>query len=113
MTEYFIELEYIDKNDNGCKTGICFQCDTNKETKELFESIRLFGTDLKTCDYLIDLKDEESTETIDTIGICKSVFKHITKKEPMTEEQYQNFDKEFWIGLEKMINENVDSLTVK
>ncbi len=96
----FVEFEYIDRNDNGRYTGVGAAAETDEQTRELFESARHFEVPVKTCDFLLDLRNEDR-EILDTIGISKEGFEQLTGRKPLTDEEYINNDIAFWQQIRK------------
>ncbi|MBU1567739.1 MAG: hypothetical protein KJ630_19205 [Proteobacteria bacterium] len=107
----FLEFEYIDKNNDGRKTGFGCEGENDRETRKLFNNAKQFAVPIKTCDFLLDLRDEDRT-IIDTIGISRDGFEKVTGKKPMSDDEYVDFDIQFWQAARRMMEDNSPDMLV-
>lgn len=91
----FMEIIYIDGEDNARQTGLCHSAETNAATFAEFRKWRPFGVDIKQARFLLDYHNAKG-DLSDTIAIDENGFIAITGQQPKTDAEYVNLDADFW-----------------
>ncbi len=91
----YMELIYIDSEDQACQTNLRKSCDTNAITLATFRAYRRFAVDIKRARFLLDYHNARG-DLSDTIPIDEDGFRSITGHEPKTEREYRKIDTDFW-----------------
>ena len=92
----YIEMIFIDADDQARKTGVGAEFETAEETKKAFESIRPEAVDIKVADFLCDLHASDTGELVDTIPISKETFESVTGNKALSNDEYVQFDQDYW-----------------
>jgi len=95
MATSFMELIYIDKDDNARQTGLRRSADTNAATFAEFRRWRPFGVDIKQARFLLDYHNSHG-DLSDTIAVDEAGFRAITGMEPGDDDHYRMVDVRFW-----------------
>jgi hypothetical protein len=95
MAQSFMEMIYIDKEDNARQTGLRRSAETNAATLAEFRRWRLFGVDIKQARFLLDYHNAKG-DLSDTIALDEAGFRSVTGLEPGDDEHYQAVDIRFW-----------------
>jgi hypothetical protein len=91
----FMELIYIDIEDNARQTGLRRSLDTDAATWAEFRSFRRHSVDIKQARYLLDYHNPKG-DCSHTIAIDRAGFKAITGQIPKTNAEYCKIDSDFW-----------------
>lgn len=91
----YLETEYLGTGNQGMKTLVGAEFDTDEEAVAAFESARSRGGSIKTAPFILDLR-EENGDIIDTIGISAETYSHITGEPVLSAEEYKEIDTKYW-----------------
>lgn len=95
MAKSFMELIYIDSDDQACQTNLAYSADSNAATWAEFQRYRRYAVDIKVAKFLLDYHNGKG-DLADTIAIDFEGFTAITGRHPKTEAEYRKIDNEFW-----------------
>jgi len=95
----FIDVTYVAPNGDGYKTGTGMVCETSAETRLAFERVRLAQCGLDHAEFLFDLR-EDSGDILDTAGLMAHAFETITGEKALSEAEYKELDRVFWVSAE-------------
>lgn len=96
----FMELIYIDSDNDARQTNMRAQSATDAETWRLFNSYRVHSVDIKKARFLLDYHNRKG-DLADTIAIDADGFTAITGKQPKTDNEYRKIDADFWAQARK------------
>ena len=88
----YMEMIYIDSQDNARLTGVGAEFKTDDETVRAFESVRSRNTDISEADFLLDLH-EDNGDLVDSIPISKETFTSVSGEPFLGEQHYIDHDK--------------------
>lgn len=91
----FMELIYIDIEDQARQTGLRRALDSNAATWAEFRSYRKHSVDIKQARFLLDYHNAKG-DLCDTIAIDRDGFKAITGQSPLDDRAYCRIDEDFW-----------------
>ncbi len=91
----YIEIIYLDNNDQACKTDMEHVGATNAETWVEFRGLRRFEVDQKSARFLLDYHNAKG-DLADTICIDVGGFVSITGAQPKSDAAYRRIDRAFW-----------------
>lgn len=91
----YMELIYIDSDDDARQTNMRHAGRSDAETWEIFRSYRRLGVDIKTARFLIDYHNRKG-DLADTIAIDVGGFIAITGQQPKSDAEYREIDRKFW-----------------
>jgi hypothetical protein len=96
----FMELIYIDSEEDARQTNMQAQGATDAETWRLFNSYRKHSVDIKQASFLLDYHNRKG-DLADTIAIDDVGFTAITGKQPKSDAEYRNIDASFWASVQE------------
>lgn len=91
----FMELIYIDSDDQACQTGLRRSASTNAQTSAEFRRWKFLAVDIKQARFLLDYHNAKG-DLSDTIAIDEEGFRAITGQAPKTDAEYRKIDTDFW-----------------
>lgn len=91
----FIELIYIDNDEQACHTNLRTAAASNAATLAAFREYKRYGVDIKVAKFLVDYHNAKG-DLSDTIAIDADGFRAITGINPLTDEEYRQIDSDFW-----------------
>jgi hypothetical protein len=91
----YIEILYIDSDDQARKTDMEHVGANNAETWAEFRSLRRYAVDSKTGHFLLDYHNGKG-DLADTICIDVGGFVAITGSQPKTDAAYRAIDRQYW-----------------
>ncbi len=91
----YIEIIYLDDNDQACKTDMEHVGVTNAETWAEFRSLRRYEVNKKSARFLLDYHNS-SGDLADTICIDVGGFITITGSKPKSDAAYRAIDRDYW-----------------
>jgi hypothetical protein len=90
----YMEMIYIDSEDQARHTGLGSAMDTDKGTRALFKSYRYLEVTKGAAKFLLDLYD--GSDLIDTICLDAAGFRKVTGQLPKDDEAYRKIDDDYW-----------------
>lgn len=96
----FVEIIYIDSEDNARQTNLRTACNTNAATHAAFRSFRRHAVDIKQARFLLDYHNARG-DLSDTIAIDDTGFRAVTGQEPKTDAEYVKLDSDYWDEVRK------------
>lgn len=91
----YIEIIYVDSDDQACKTDMEHVGASNAETWAEFRSLRRYAVDSKTALFLLDYHNAKG-DLADTICIDVGGFVAITGSQPKSAAAYRVIDRAYW-----------------
>lgn len=95
MGQSFMEIIYIDTDDNARRTGLRRSAASNAATLAEFRKWRPFGVDIKQARFLLDYHNAKG-DLSDTIALDEAIFRAVTGLEPGDDDHYRMIDARFW-----------------
>lgn len=96
----FMELIYIDIEDQARQTGLRRALDTDAATWAEFRRFRRHAVDIKQARFLLDYHNAKG-DLCDTIPIDRAGFRAITGQHPGSDAHYRRVDTKFWNDVAK------------
>lgn len=100
MARSFIEIIYIDSDDQAQMTDKSWSDSTNAETWAQFKMFREHAVDIKSATFLLDYHNAKG-DLADTIPIDDRGFRAVTGQRPMSEDDYRAIDTKYWDDVRK------------
>lgn len=91
----FMEIIYIDSDDQARMTNLATSARSNAETLATFRSYRKYGVDIKVARFLLDYHNAKG-DLSDTIAIDAAGFAVITGQRPKSDADYRKIDDQYW-----------------
>jgi len=91
----YMEMIFIDSDDQALKTGVGAAMDTAAATWAAFRSYRRFAVDKDSATFLLDYYNKRG-DLADTICLDDDGFVAITGERPKDEAQYRAVDDQYW-----------------
>lgn len=91
----FMEMIYIDSEDDARQTGLQRSLATDADTWDEFRSFRKYSVNIKQARFLLDYHNRHG-DLSDTIAIDDAGFRAITGQQPKTDAEYRKLDADFW-----------------
>lgn len=95
MTMSYMEMIYIDDDDNARQTNVRAAFPTNAETWAQFRACRAFEVSKDRARFLLDYHNSKGN-LADTILLDAPSFEAITNERAKSDAEYREIDKEFW-----------------
>lgn len=95
MMRSYIEIIYLDSNDQACKTDMEHVGETNAATWAEFRNLRRFAVEKTAARFLLDYHNSKG-DLADTILIDVGGFVAITGSQPKTDATYRAIDRAYW-----------------
>jgi|SRR6185312_4485530 len=95
----YIEIIYIDDEDNGRHTNLELELSTNAETWAAFNGFRKFAVPSGQSKFVLDYHTDRGL--VDTIPIDRGGFIAITGRQPKSDAEYVKIDEDYWAAARK------------
>ena len=95
IAESFLEIIYLDNDDNARKTDVVAEFDTDEEALEEFNSWRYLSVAKGKARFMLDYYNADGDLT-DTLYLDEYGFRTVTGKPVLADSEYQKIDIDFW-----------------
>lgn len=95
MAKSYMQMIFIDDEDNARQTGRSAEANTNAETRAAFNAYRHHDVPIDQARFLLDYYNAKG-DLADTIRLDEAGFRAITGQEPLTNAEYIKIDEEYW-----------------
>lgn len=96
----YVEIIYIDSNEDARKTGMGAVGATWEETRRCFNVACSQQCDIESAEFLCDLHDTDG-DIIETVGLTRSAVEWITGETAKSDDEYVAYDKNFWSTVQR------------
>lgn len=95
MAKSYMQLIYIDSDDQACHTNLESAAESNAATLAMFRKFRPLDVGKEKAQFLLDYYNAKG-DLADTICLDADGFTEITGLPPKSENEYRQIDTDFW-----------------
>lgn len=95
MSMSYMEMIYIDSEDQARQTNVRAAMESNEATWKAFRSAKQLDVPAGEAKFLLDYYNRNG-DLADTIGLSEASYKRITGHPVLSDAEYREIDREFW-----------------